>query len=92
MRKLSNTFVALLFAANLAAGCASHRTVRDETVEYPASDTTTATDENGRVVEQRTETSEEHEHRGILGTTVDFLGEVIAFPFRLVGGVISAIF
>ncbi len=94
MRSFSKLLVALLFTMNVAAGCA-HHTTRQETVEYRSpSDTTTTTDENGNVVEQRstTETSEDHEHRGVLGTTVDFLGEVISFPFRLVGGVISAIF
>ena len=29
---------------------------------------------------------------GVLSCTVDFLGDVIAFPFRLVGGLVQAIF
>ncbi len=29
---------------------------------------------------------------GVLSCTVDFLGDVIAFPFRLVGGLVQAVF
>lgn len=44
------------------------------------------------IVEQRTETKESEEHHGIITDTFRFIGDVIAFPFRLVGDVFSAIF
>ncbi len=46
-------------------------------------------------VEKRTEVREERsesEPAGILGTTLHFIGQVLAFPFKLVAGVIEAIF
>ncbi len=90
MRRTTSLLIAALFAVNIAAGCASHTTERRETVEYPAD---AAAGDSPRIVEERsTETTDTHEHRGVLGTTVDFIGDVIAFPFRLIGSVINAIF
>ena len=34
----------------------------------------------------------DHEDHGLLGGFFNFVGDVIAFPFRLVGGVFDAIF
>lgn len=64
-------------------GCATHsRTVTTETREYPPS------------VESRTETTTEtrSESGGVLSSTVDVVGEVLALPFRAVGGLIRGIF
>lgn len=94
MRRILMMAAGVILAANLGLGCASHtKTVRHETVEYP-SDTTTEAGDSPRVVERdtTTEDTESDHHGGVISTTVDFLGEVIAFPFRLVGGIISAIF
>ncbi len=88
MRRTSTLLIAALFAANIAGGCAAHRTERQETVEYP--DAAHAGD-SPRIVEEKT-TEDTQEHRGVIGTTVDFVGDVIAFPFHLIGDVINAIF
>ncbi len=95
MRRIFMTAAAALLVANLSVGCASHtKTVRHETVEYPSDTTTTEAGDSPRVVERDTTTEEDesHSHGGVISTTVDFLGEVIAFPFRLIGGIINAIF
>ncbi|HPD61259.1 MAG TPA: hypothetical protein PKV48_05810, partial [Thermodesulfobacteriota bacterium] len=46
------------------------------------------------VVEKETTTTTETKdgHRGVLSTTFDVVGEIIALPFRIVGGLIRAIF
>lgn len=46
-------------------------------------------------VEKRREVKEkrtESESRGILGTTLHFIGQVLAFPFKVAAGVIEFIF
>lgn len=46
-------------------------------------------------VEKRTEVEEkrvESESRGVLGTTVHFIGQVLAFPFKVIAGVIEFVF
>ena len=70
-------------------GCASNaRTVRTDTSYYPAA---------GRpvVVEKHTSVTTESDSGssgGILSGTVDVVGEVVALPFRAVGGLARAIF
>jgi len=59
--------------------------------------TVTSTDyPSGAVISSTTtETTVETDNdgcSGILSCTVDFLGDVIAFPFRLMGGAVKAIF
>ena len=45
------------------------------------------------VVEEKVSTEQEIDTcDGVLSCTFDFAGEVIAFPFRLVGGLFTAIF
>ena len=86
-------------------GCADRRMVRTEmvqtpsTIYYPATvaqHDTAVSIPAGTVVEKRTtvhtEEIDEDEPRGLLSTTVHFVGEIIALPFRLVGGLIRAIF
>ncbi|MFA5119003.1 MAG: hypothetical protein WC695_09195 [Candidatus Omnitrophota bacterium] len=54
-----------------------------------------AQDTGATKVEKRTEVREERsksEPAGILGTTLHLIGQVLAFPFKLVAGVIEAIF
>lgn len=89
-------FVFILFLT-MAAGCAAHseRSAKTETVQY-------FTDNNGHstepvVVEKRTtETSEtttsEEESGGLLSGTIDVAGDVLALPFRAVGGLIDFVF
>lgn len=61
----------------------------DGRVQYPDG---TVRYEQPPVKEETTTTEQEGHHEGVLSTTLDFIGDVIAFPFRLVGSVISAIF
>lgn len=79
-------FVCLLVFSNV--GCASNtKTVRTETTQYPTAAPT--------VVEKETTittTETEGSSGGVVSGTVNILGEVIALPFRAVGGLISVIF
>jgi len=68
------------------AGCSTHRTVIRE-VTYD--------DRTGRpvTVQRETTTSESgSEDEGALSGTVNAVGEVIALPFRAVGGLLREIF
>lgn len=88
MKKL---LLVLSFALLLATGCS--RSVQTKT-------TTEVTTSNGGATSETRETTTETEKkevepsscRGVLSCTVDFVGDVIAFPFRLVGGLVQAIF
>lgn len=72
--------------ANLAAGCATHQ--RTETVQYDSRRT------GDPVAVERTTTTETsaNEDSGVLSSTVNVVGEVIALPFRAVGGLLRALF
>ena len=82
----SRLVLALIFAANIAGGCSTHRTVTNE-VTYD--------DDTGRpvTVERETRTTETGtEDEGVLSGTVNAVGDVISLPFRAVGGLLRAIF
>jgi hypothetical protein len=82
MRKVAFS-ICLIVSLLTGFGCSTHsRTVTTETREYPPS------------AERRTETTTEtrSESGGVLSSTVDVVGEVIALPFRAVGGLIRGIF
>jgi hypothetical protein len=93
--------VACTIASMIAPmGCASdsRRVTREETVRTTSPDTSSAEaegDRNGQVVATRTTVTDEEKSDqggGVISTTVGFVGQVIAFPFRLVGAVFRAIF
>lgn len=44
------------------------------------------------IVTETTTVQQPSPHRGVLSSTVHFIGEVLALPFRLVGGLLRAIF
>jgi hypothetical protein len=79
--------VAALLVITPTLGCSTTRTqTRTTTSAAP-------TDDHEMVNEQTTTTTTEDDScHGVLSCTVDFTGEVIAFPFRLVGAVFQAIF
>jgi hypothetical protein len=83
MRKIVLS-IFMIVALTAEFGCSTHsRTVTTESREYPPS------------VERRTETTTETRSEsggGVLSSTVDVVGEVIALPFRAVGGLIRGIF
>ena len=94
----------LLVAAMSAAGCAGRtERVRTETSSsYSSASSGTANAAPGAPATQRqrtvessthvTQTVPDDERRGVLGTTVHVIGEVLAMPFRLVAGLVRLIF
>jgi hypothetical protein len=102
MKAALRCFAAACTIASLGAptGCASdsRHVTREETVRTTNPDAPSAGAEgesNGQVVETRTTVTDEEKSDqggGVLSTTVAFVGQVIAFPFRLVGAVFRAIF
>ncbi|HEV8711672.1 MAG TPA: hypothetical protein VGX03_02450 [Candidatus Binatia bacterium] len=75
-----------------ATGCGHTRTVRTDVVTYPEGSVYRA---EPSVVEHHTTTTETADTGGcggVLSCTVDVTGEVIALPFRAVGGLLGAIF
>jgi hypothetical protein len=83
MRKLARYFSTFMLIGALG-GCATQtRTVTSETRDVPSN----------TVVETKTETTEtRNESGGVLSSTVDVVGDVIALPFRAVGALFRAIF
>jgi hypothetical protein len=87
MRRSLPLFLALFLFVVVGAGCASNtKTVRTETSTYRPGEPT--------VVERETTTTEtpEGSSGGVLSGTVNVVGEIIALPFRAVGGLIRVIF
>ena len=85
----------LIVAMLAVAGCASHtRTVRTETAQQSAAGTRAAPATTVRdSTTQTTVVSERHEEpRGLISGTLHFVGEILALPFRLVGGLIRLLF
>jgi len=85
---MRNLAWASLLALALAPGCSTHKetVTTTETTSYP-SDT---------VVVHRSETtttdSSGSKSGGVLSSTVDVVGDVIALPFRAVGSLLGALF
>ena len=92
-------FVFLIYLLLVVTGCATHsRTTRTTTTDTPVEATTTTTtsqvtSEPSRqttvVTEDKTRTAQDG---GILGGAFHVVGEVLAFPFRVVAAVLDAIF
>lgn len=86
MHKLPMRAALLSLALLFNPGCSTHQ----ETVS-----TTERTDYPSGTTVQQTETSTtntKQESGGVLSSTVDVVGEVIALPFRAVGALFRAIF
>lgn len=93
---LITAFIFTVFAAMLAGG-----DIRSSEAETETTQTTTTQVGNGgnfkTVQIEKTETTEQPEkkeegHSSILGSFFGFVGNVIAFPFRLIGSAFKAIF
>lgn len=88
MRRIVHCSLVSLFVLVIGAGCASTtKTVRTETAHYPSG--------GPPVVERQTTVTTETQQEGsegVLSSTVNVIGEVIALPFRAVGGLARAIF
>jgi hypothetical protein len=93
-------FLIFLLLSNIGTGCSgaskSTRTETETTVTHPADQSTTSlhpTETTTVKKELTTETeTESSSGGGVLSTTVDVIGEIIALPFRLIGGLIRFIF
>jgi len=87
MRKSCCFFLSLFLVAVLSNGCSTQRTTTDE-VAYDQRTGQPVT------VEKHTTTTKDSttEDTGVLSGTVNVIGEVIALPFRAVGGWVRAIF
>lgn len=92
---LITVVVGTLLAGVFLTGCASsserESTVRTTTTESmePRPGTTVSETQTETNTEVNNET---HESHGILSSFVHFVGAVIAFPFKVIGGAIGAIF
>ncbi len=97
MRKIAYLFAMFFFAFNLLAGCATQttttKTVKNETVQHSQE---MAEDRRPEPVvvekQQTTEATEEGKSGGALSSTVHVVGQVLALPFRAVGGLIELVF
>lgn len=88
MRKCVNLLLILFFLVFIGVGCASNvKTVRTETTHYPTTAPTVVEKETTVTTTEPAESS-----GGVVSGTVNVIGEVIALPFRAVGGLLSVIF
>ncbi len=93
-------FILLLLVGSIGMGCSSvsktTRTEKETTVTHPADQTATTFHPTEKtVVEKETTTETEAQSAGgggVLSTTVDVVGEILALPFRIVAGLLRAIF
>ena len=88
-----------IFAALLSIGATKSSATETETTQTTTTTTTqVGNGGNFKTVQiQKSETTEQPEqkeegHSSILGSFFGFVGNVIAFPFRLVGSALKAIF
>lgn len=86
MNRAKNFTLSLVLLTGLAAGCATQRTTTRE-VAYDR-----RTGEPVTVERETTTTTDPSGDTGVISGTVNVLGEVIALPFRAVGGLLRAIF
>jgi len=93
-------FMVFFLVSSIGTGCSTaSKTTRSETettISHPTDQTSaslypseTTTVKKESTTETETQSSS---HGGVLSTTVDVVGEILAFPFRLIGGLIRAIF
>ena len=88
MHNYGKLLIIAFFLLSVGAGCASQtKTVRTETTSYPTAAPPVAERET-----TVTTTSSPGSSGGVLSSTVDVVGEVLALPFRAVGSVLSAVF
>jgi hypothetical protein len=93
MRAIATLLLALMLALGAGAatiGCSSQTTTTTETVEHsPNPDGTTTTTE---VTKTEQHSDDDGAHFGILSGTVHLIGQILALPFKLIGGLFSVIF
>ena len=93
--KFSYCLVGLLIISPLLSGCATHKTYKETTTVSNAGTKSSEPAQSGTetttVTEETTTSTKEHSG-GVISGFFGFLGKVIAFPFKVVGGIIEAIF
>ena len=85
----------LLLGISSPLGCASEKTTTTTTThvrEFDDPDVASGPEARSDVVTEERTTTTDDACGGVLSCTADFVGDVIAFPFRLIGGVFKAIF
>lgn len=95
MSIILRVFLVSVFLLTLGSSCTStNRTVRNETVTVPPSTAypAGATTEYQSTTTTTTETVDPGAHGGVLSSTVNGVGEVIALPFRAVGALVRFVF
>ena len=97
MHRVMRLTAACVLGLALAPGCASwtNTTTTEQRVRYPAEEVQRSSPPV--VVERETTsvtrtTTAPHESRGVLSTVVHLVGEVLALPFRLIGGLVRLLF
>jgi len=95
MRHVLYLVTAGLLLVSGPVGCASGRTTTvktEERVQHPGAMVDSAGVRVGTDTTTTTVTHTPQESRGVLSTTIHFLGEVISWPFRMVGALFRALF
>jgi len=85
----------VLFLASQSVGCAtrSQTTTRTTTTDSAdQADASTAGRDTTTVTEKTTSTTTPQSDGGIFGGAFHLLGEILAFPFRVIGSIFDAIF
>ena len=94
---IMSSFVLILLITSFT-GCTSyHRTTSTTTqtaTASPADNTEVSTETTKQTSAVKTETTTETtpQKHGVIGGLFYFIGEVIAFPFKVIGGILDAIF
>ena len=94
MHRILSLAAICLMILGTTPGCATRtKTIKTEERAYH-SDTVPATTQvvSDRTTTTQTTTASSEEPRGFLSSTVHVVGEILALPFRLVGGLLRIIF
>ena len=95
MRKVGQCLAIMLFVTAVSGGCAtqsSTETVSKESVQYPAERATEPVVVEKRTTEKSETTKTEGNSGGVLSSSVNIVGDVLALPFRAVAGLFEVLF
>jgi len=95
MHKVTQCFAIAFLATVVLGGCAtrsSTETVSKESVQYPAERATEPVVVEKRTTEKSETTKTEENSGGVLSSSVNIVGDVLALPFRAVAGLFEVLF
>ena len=98
MRKVGQCLAVMLFVTAVLGGCSSQsstETVRRETVQYPTEQAQYQPEPvvvEKRTTEKSETTKTEENSGGVLSSSVNIVGDVLALPFRAVAGLFEVLF